>query len=523
MAARPRVKERPFSSFGWSLTGALLIALSLPPLGFYPLAWVGLVPLLVRWSIRPPSLAYARELYALLLTTSCCVGFWVLFNPDASQAAQSGLSLFLVPLPLVAAFVLGGIIKERYGLRLGLLGLITHVLAAEFLLLRSEASIPWLLLGHTQVGAVEFIQMADLGGVTLLTAWVLLLNAAAFLVLPQSAKPGERYGERGISVAFFTALIALPVAYGAVRTVQADVPQGHVRVGIVQPGMLPTEWAKQTPGDKVDYLASLSDNLLRRWTGLDTTASVQSAEGVGLLLWPQSSIASLPTDEATQQFYGQLQEWSEQRGVSLLAGATTTTSSDIPFSKASSEESALLFRPDRPMVRYTQGNGGERGAAPLTLRDSEVRIGTAFGSESLHGDRLRQTAADGADLIVALSHDGRWGRSAGLYQNLQFTRLRAIESRRGVVMATVGGVSALIRPSGAIEEIAGLMEQGTTTIEVPTHEASTFYVRYGDWLGRGALLFGLAFHAILFLLSHFVPEVIHGKKAHAPRRRPAFP
>ncbi|MEM1114875.1 MAG: nitrilase-related carbon-nitrogen hydrolase [Bacteroidota bacterium] len=521
MASRPRAQHRPFSSFGWSLTGALLIALSLPPLGFYPLAWVGLVPLLVRWSIRTPSLSYVRELYALLLTTSCCVGFWVLFNPDASQAAQSGLSLFLVPLPLVVAFTLSGLVKDRHGIRLGLLALITNVVAAEYLLLRSELSIPWLLLGHTQVGAVEFIQMADIGGVTLLSAWVLLLNAAAFLVLPQSTKPGERYGERGISVAFFTVLIALPVAYGAVRTAQADVPDGYARVGIVQPGLLPTEWAERSTSDKVDYLASLSNNLLQRWTTLDSTASVAPAEGVGLILWPQASIASVPENQGTQGLYAQIQRWTEQRGVSLLAGATTTEPSSQPFMSPDSRESALLFRPDRSRMRYVQGTSGSRGAAQMALHDGDIQIGTAFGSESLRGDRLRQTTADGADLIVALSHDSRWGRSAGLYQNLHFTRLRAIESRRAVVMATVGGVSALIRPSGAIEEIAGLMEQGSTTVDVPTHEAETFYVRYGDWLGLGALLFGLVFHAVLYLLSAFVPEVFH-KKVPGPRRRPAF-
>lgn len=522
MAARPRAKERPFSSFGWSLTGALLIALSLPPLGFFPLAWVGLVPILVRWSVRTSSLAYARELYALLLTTACCVGFWVLFNPNASEAAQSGLSLFLVPLPLVIAFVLANVVKERYGLRLGLVALVTNVLTAEFLLLRSDLSIPWLLLGHTQVGAVEFIQMADIGGVTLLSAWVLLLNAAAFLVLPQSAKPGERYGERGISVAFFTVLIALPVAYGAVRTAQADVPQGHARVGIVQPGVLPSEWTEQSTGAKVDYLATLSDQLLRRWTTLDSTSSGGRAEGVGLLLWPQASIASLATDEADRRFYDQLQAWTEKRGVSLLAGATTTEGTNAPYGAPTLSESALLFRPDAAVVRYTQGGAGDRTAASVSHRADEIHVGTAFGAESLHGDRLRQSAADGADLIVALSHDGRWGRSAGLYQNLQFTRLRAIESRRAVVMATVGGVSALIRPSGTIEEIAGLMEQGTTTLDVPTHGGETFYVLHGDWLGRVALLFGIAFHAILFVLSSFVPEVIHGTKR-APTRRAALP
>ena len=192
----PKRPQPPFSSFGWSLSGALLIALSLPPLGVYPLAWVGLVPRSARGARRRPSLDYVRERYALLLTTSCCVGFWMLFNPDAATAALGGITLFLVPIPLVAAFAISNVVRERLGLAAGLVALSLNVLAAEFLTLKMGISVPWLVLGYTQADAVEFIQMADLGGVLLLSLWVLLLNYTAFLALPRTDKPGDRYGER---------------------------------------------------------------------------------------------------------------------------------------------------------------------------------------------------------------------------------------------------------------------------------------------------------------------------------------
>ena len=536
MGPPARVSPRPLSSFGWSLTGALLIALSLPPVGFYPLAWIGLVPLLVRWSVRTPSLAYARELYALLLTTSCCIGFWLLFNPDASAAALGGLSLFLVPLPLTAAFVLAGVVRERYGQNFGLVALVANVLAFEFLLLRAPVAIPWLLLGHTQVGAIEFIQIADLGGVGILTAWVLLLNIMAFLALPMSKTPGERYGERGISIAFFTALIALPVVYGAVRTAQSDVPAAYTRIGIVQPGVPPATWDEQDAATKVDYLAQLSDKLLARWQELELDTAqaalrpVATRADLGLLLWPQSSLPYNDRDRQNERLTRRLEEWCERRGVALLAGARTPADpeADYPFgvTEADLTNSAVLIRPNRPTAQYDQMRRvsfadarGALGQDRVILGTGGTRIAAAVGFESLFGDHVRRFPREGANLIVVLSRNDLWGHSAGLYQHMEFTRLRAIETRRSVVISTVSGVSALIQPSGAIEQIAGWMEQGLAPIDVPTYRGQTFYVRHGDWIGIGALAFTIGMHFLLGVLSWFVPEVIHRPAA---RRRPAF-
>ena len=535
MGPRARAAAVPFSSFGWSLSGALLLALSLPPVGYFPLAWVGLVPLLARWSVRRPSLAYARELYAILLTTSCCVGFWLLFNPDPTTAALGGISLFLVPVPLTAAFVLAGVVKEKYGAKLGLVALVANVLTFEFLLLRTTVAIPWLLLGHTQVEAVDFIQIADLGGVPLLTGWVLLLNITAYLALPTSKQPGERYGERGFAIAAFTALVALPVAYGAVRTAQSDVPAAFTRVGIVQPGVPPSTWDEQSAATKVDYLAELSDELLERWQGVGRDSSagplrpVSSGASLGLILWPQSSLPYAGTTQREQELMARLQQWCERRNVSLMVGARVPAEGDAdPSVHLSGEDltnSAVLIRPGTPVTRYDQMRRvpfadarGATGDSRVLFGDGSTQIAATVGFESLFGDHVRRFSRDGANLIVVLSRNDLWGRSAGLYQHMQFTRLRAIETRRSVVLSTVSGVSALIQPSGAIEEIAGWMEQDAASIDVPTYRGETFYVRHGDWLGRGALVFALGYHVLLLILGAFVPELFDRRV----RPRPAY-
>jgi len=537
MAARKAPSPLPFSSFGWSLTGALLIALSLPPLGLYPLAWVGLVPLLSRWSVREPSVDYTRELYALLLTTSCCVGFWLLFNPDPSMAAMGGVSLFLVPIPLTLAFLLAGIVKQKAGLIPGLIALALNILATEWLTLTFSVSIPWLVLGHTQVEGTEFIQIADLGGVLLLSAWVLALNGTAFMALPRSSRPGDNYGERGASIAIFTALVALPVAYGSIRTAQSDVPAGYTRVGIVQPGVPPGEWDAQDAVTKVDYLAHLSDELLERWrpTQLDsvsgaatTVFATRGEREVGLLIWPQTSLPFMGTEAGERQLYDRLSRWTSRRGVSLLTGASTGTARvDRSEGQPRADDlanSAVLFRPERPIVRYDQMRRvrvadvrAAAGSQRVVLDAGGAKIGTAVGFESLFGDHLRRFTADGANLIVVLSRNDIWGRTAGLYQHLQFTRLRAIESRRAVVLSTVSGVSALIQPSGTIEEIAGWMDQDVEPIEVPTFRGETFYVRHGDWVGLWALVLSLVFNAFVCIAALFFPEALAEKDAFGRR------
>ncbi len=527
MASRPRPQPLPFSSFGWSFTGVLLIAFSLPPLGAFPLAWIGLVPLLSRWSMRRPGIDYARELYALLLTASCCVGFWLLFNPDAQLAALGGMSLFLTPIPLTTAFVVAHVVKDRIGLYPGLAVLVINVLATEFLTLYFNVSVPWLLLGHTQVEAVHFIQIADLGGVLLLSLWVLLLNVAAFVAMPRAGKPGERYRERGASIAVFTALIALPVAYGTVRTAQADVPAGYTRVGIVQPGVPPSEWDTQKADAKVSYLTSLSQDLIDGWKpqradSLAPASRNRSPGDLGLLIWPQSSLPYMGTARGEEQLYDQLQRWATARNVALLAGATTgSDQADRTRGVPDADElanSAILIRPGRSQLRYDQMRRvpfadveAATGNNRVLLSTGRASIATAVGFESLFGDHVRRFTQDGANLVVVLSRNDLWGRSAGLYQHLQFTRLRAIESRRAVVLSTVSGISAVILPSGNIDEVAGWMDQDVTTLDVPTFRGKTFYVRHGDWVGRWSLVLALVFNVGLIGISVFMPEVLPQK------------
>ena len=91
------------------------------------------------------------------------------------------------------------------------------------------------------------------------------------------------------------------------------------------------------------------------------------------------------------------------------------------------------------------------------------------------------------------------------------------------MISTVGGISALISPTGEIDEIAGWRDSETRSIQVPTYRGQTFYVRHGDWIGRWAFGFALLFNVVAIGLSIFAPELVGTKRIQAKRmvRRPS--
>ncbi|GAB5535644.1 MAG: apolipoprotein N-acyltransferase [Rubricoccaceae bacterium] len=513
MGPRPRI--RFFSSFGWSLIGSALLALSFTPVGLYPIAWVALVPILSRWARREASWAYARELYAVFLMTSCLAGFWLLFHPETSQAIRGGFGLFLIPLPFVAAFLSAAFVRTRWGLAAGLAMLVANVLAFEYLMLHSPVHAPWLLFGHTQAGATLFNQMADIGGVLLLSGWVLALNVTAFLALPSATELPSRWqerlslllndrpGARGFATAVLSLLLALPMAYSVHCMSGLDAVAGYLRVGLVQPNMTPKDWADPAAKSRVAYLAELSNDVVQHWQGrtylpdsstfarpVSLSSPARPDAPTGLLVWPQGALPHLGNPDRQRDLVERLDGWTERLNVGLLTGAETIDEgATLPV------QTAVFLAPNRdpatvdqqmrsPLFDAPSGDAASQKPTPFPF--DRTHVASVVGFESLFGDYARD-AVSGADVLVVLAKTDQWGHSPGIYQHLAFTRLRAIETRRSVVVSSVRGVSALIHPDGTAERVADWKDQGVISLDVPIHQQHTLYSQWGDWVG----LFGL--------------------------------
>jgi apolipoprotein N-acyltransferase len=110
------------------------------------------------------------------------------------------------------------------------------------------------------------------------------------------------------------------------------------------------------------------------------------------------------------------------------------------------------------------------------------RFGAFICYESIFPNEVRRFVANGANLLINISNDGWFGRSAAPDQHLLMARVRAAENRRWLLRATNNGFTVSIDPYGRI--VSRLVPDVRSTLDAPYDFRSdrTVYTRYGDWL-----------------------------------------
>jgi apolipoprotein N-acyltransferase len=126
-------------------------------------------------------------------------------------------------------------------------------------------------------------------------------------------------------------------------------------------------------------------------------------------------------------------------------------------------------------------------------------IGTAICYESVYGEFCTGYVRKGAQLLAVITNDAWWGNTPGYRQHLNYSRLRAIETRRWVARCANTGISAFISPAGQIVDRTSWWEPALLEGRVGLSTEQTFFVRYGDMVGRvSVFLFLLLLAAAIF-------------------------
>ena len=103
----------------------------------------------------------------------------------------------------------------------------------------------------------------------------------------------------------------------------------------------------------------------------------------------------------------------------------------------------------------------------------------------------------GANLLVNISNDAWFGRTAGAEQHFQMGRVRAIETRRYLARAGNDGITAVVDPLGRVTARFPRGARAAFRVRVGVSEVLTPYVRLGEWVPlTGALVV-----AVLLLLA----------------------
>ena len=111
--------------------------------------------------------------------------------------------------------------------------------------------------------------------------------------------------------------------------------------------------------------------------------------------------------------------------------------------------------------------------------------------ESIYGEYSNEYVQRGGNLFFVITNDGWWGNTAGHKQHLDYARLRAIETRRDVAQAANTGTSAFIDQRGNVFDATAWWVPAAIKKTLHANTGETFYVRFGDYIGRTAILLTL--------------------------------
>ena len=476
---------------GTLLTPALLV-LSFPAPDQGWLAWVALVPLLL--ACRDLGLVAAFAL-GLLSGVGMTFGlFHWMFEVSGFRVYHMLLgALYLGLYPAAWCGGLALLTRSR-------LSLIVTAPALWVALdyLRAHAgflAFPWGTLAQSQHGNLAVLQVATLTGEYGVTCLVVMGSAAvAALITRRAWRTAIAAGS----------LIALAHVGGALALAH-PLAGSTLMVAIVQPSILISERST----------ASARAATLDR---LERLTRAAAATRPALIAWPETAVRDLPKEPP---LVARVQELARAIQTPLLVGASefvkfAAREGDLPLVlHPRSYNAAYLVVPHAPLGEpyrkrllvpfgeYLPLEGIIRwptwfvprvfasvpgdGPRPFMLPDG-TRFAVLICWENLFGAFVRPSVREGAHLLVQLTNDNWFGRTAASRQHNLASVLRAVENRVPVVIASNTGPSQIIDPYGRIVAAApGLFVEGIAAAEVPLGAGGTLYTRVGDLFAFAAL------------------------------------
>ncbi|WP_201977615.1 apolipoprotein N-acyltransferase [Hymenobacter rubidus] len=510
-----------------------------PTAWLVPLLFIGWVPYLVME--RQLTLAGARKgrvfasTYLFLVLWNALTTWWVSYADLAAGIAAVVLNALLMCLPLMAFRQT----KKRLGNRIGYLSLPVFWVAFEQLHLHWDITWPWLTLGNGFAAAPQWVQWYEYTGFLGGSVWVWVVNLAFFQLAMNNEQltiVGKQFS-RPLLIAHCLLLIILPIglSYLIGATYQEKGPTAEIVV--VQPNLDPyvekfEGGAKFVPyDDQLTRLLALSEQHLTPQTRL--------------VLWPETALEE-PYWENTIESNPKIRrvrEWLAQHpGVALLTGITTINS--YPNKEAASETArhrddlgyydifntgAYFASATAPIAFYHKSRlvpGVEKIPPILASLISHIDLGGTVGSvgsqaertvyrapanapalrvapvicyESIYGDFVGEYAHNGATLLGLITNDAWWHDSPGYRQLLSYGQLRCIETRRDLARSANTGFTGFINQKGEITQREKAWVPTASRATVHLNEEATFYVRFGELIGRGAQVL-----AVLLLLVAIV-------------------
>ncbi|MEM9566271.1 MAG: apolipoprotein N-acyltransferase, partial [Actinomycetota bacterium] len=451
---------------GLAVLAGLCLAASVPPWGWWPLAFVGIAMLDRLIADRPWRSRLLRGwLVGAAWFYPATLFVWDLTAPGyplagAMLGAYLGVATALSP---------GG--RAR---RLVLPGAVALLEAARW-------SWPFggVPLAHLALGQVDspLAWSARLAGSLLVVALVVVVGQALSAAVDRSWRPA------GIGLG-----VAALLVVGGLLHPRATVVDPDLEVALVQGG-----GAQQTR-------ASVDQQPVVLGRHLEASRAIE-ADDLDLIVWPENVVNPgrfLAFDDA----YDAVVDLARRFDAPVVAGWFTTVSDTT----TANYQSIILpdgTEPDRydkvrlvPFGEYVPLRGLVEAVAPnsgIPRREVQASttdpvldspfgpIGVSISWEGFFDNRARAAVADGAELLTNPTNGSSYWLTQVQTQQVASNQLRALENDRWVLQVAPTGFSAVIDPAGNVVQRTGISERAVLVDTVEMRRGRTLASLVGRW------------------------------------------
>jgi apolipoprotein N-acyltransferase len=377
----------------------------------------------------------------------------------------------------------------------------------------------WNSLGsalHAQLALIQVAEFTGVAGLSFLVAFtnVIVLATARRFVLETQVRPMKPHYDLTLTMAAIVGVMGF-----GLHSIRNPREGKALNVALVQPNIPREE----------KFSAEFAGKTFDKFTALSRPA-LQAGARPDLLVWPESAMPGPVLGD--EQSYRFVMDFSAAAKTDLVLGTidqdeTRAYNAALLVSDAGAH--LQIYRKVHlvPFGEYIPG----RHTIPLLARvvGDQVPDDFAFGKEytvfklsndkakvaplicfeDTIGELTRQFVLAGANLLVNVTNDGWFLRSAGSRQHLANAVFRCVETRLSMVRAANTGVTCFINDFGKIthslvDETGSQFTDGVLTgqVSVPQQYVSTFYVRHGELFAQVCV--GLTCLALLFLAVVFL-------------------
>jgi len=458
---------------------ALLNALSFPKFNVFILSFFFLIPILYALDKNKTS-----KTFLLFFSSSFISYLIILYWIPQVMIKYGGTSTFMGLLGIIAlaAFLslfpgLAGIFIKK-AIKKGQLFvfLIPFIwISKDLLLEKMFGGFPWGLCGYSQYRNILFIQISEIGGIHLISFLIILINVLLYLILRYRNKTTLAALGIILVIIYSTGFYLLKKNQSSIKNIKSS------RGGIIQPNTNHDLYFDQ-------------ETLREKFIELMGKSKKLSENGAEFVIWPEFSIPVYPMQN--EYYRHRFLSFAEQY-CPLFAGFTDLRNDHeiynaillfgkegidqynkvhlAPFGEYVPFKKILFFIEEitNEIGEFTPGENIHN----LTLKNHP--ISTPICYELIYPELVREFIILGGELIIIISNDSWYGKSATPYQLLSIAVFRSIENRRFILRSTTNGISALISPAGELLKKINLHTSGEFVAQFKFLTKKTIFTRFG--------------------------------------------